>query len=260
MLEIYGPKLPEAWKYPEENIERIWERDDFDARRTRSEAGRIKSSLERIGNVNLRAVEELEQEEEAFTLLAREEEDLRKARKTLSEMIEKINNESIKLFLETFERARKNFQEIFRKLFRGGKADIRLMEGLDPLEAGIEIVAKPPGKELQNINLLSGGERSLCALAILFAVFKVKPSPFAVLDEVDAALDDSNVDKFVELLREFVSRTQFLVVTHNKRTMAAAGVLYGITMQRKGISTCVSVRLEEADSIMPMERQEARSG
>ena len=245
---IYGPPLPEDWRYPEEDVERLWEREDFDPALARKEVSKVKAAMDRIGAVNLRAVEELEQEQEAVEKLASEIEDLRKGRKALQEMIERINQESTRLFLETFEEARKNFQEMFRRLFQGGKADIRLQEGADPLEAGIEIIARPPGKQPQNINLLSGGERSLCALAILFAVFKVKPSPFAVLDEVDAALDDSNVGRFLQILQDFVKDTQFLLVTHNKRSMAAAQVLYGITMQKKGVSSCVSVRVEDVES------------
>ncbi len=245
---IYGPPLPEDWRYPEEDVERLWEREDFDPAQARREVSRVKASMDRIGAVNLRAVEELAQEQEAVERLAAEAEDLRKGRKALQEMIERINAESTRLFLETFQEARRNFQEMFRRLFQGGKADIRLQEGADPLEAGIEIIARPPGKQPQNINLLSGGERSLVALAILFAVFKVKPSPFAVLDEVDAALDDSNVGRFLQILKDFVKNTQFLLVTHNKRSMAAAEVLYGITMQKKGVSSCVSVRIEDVRS------------
>ncbi len=245
---IYGPPLPEDWRFPEEEVERLWEKEDFDPAQARREVSRVKASMDRIGAVNLRAVEELSQEQEAVEKLAAEAEDLRKGRKALQEMIERINAESTRLFLETFQEARKNFQEMFRRLFQGGKADIRLQEGADPLEAGIEIIARPPGKQPQNINLLSGGERSLVALAILFAVFKVKPSPFAVLDEVDAALDDSNVGRFLQILKDFVANTQFLLVTHNKKSMAAAEVLYGITMQKKGVSSCVSVRLEDVRS------------
>ncbi len=245
---IFGPQLPKDWRFPEEEVERIWEREDFDPVQARREVSRVKASMDRIGAVNLRAVEELGQEEEAVKKLEKETEDLKQGRKALLEMIERINTESTRLFLETFQEARKNFQEMFRRLFQGGKADIKLQEGADPLEAGIEIIARPPGKQPQNINLLSGGERSLVALAILFAVFKVKPSPFAVLDEVDAALDDSNVGRFLQILQDFVKDTQFLLVTHNKKSMAAAEVLYGITMQKKGVSTCVSVRVEDVES------------
>ncbi|MEO6593587.1 MAG: chromosome segregation protein SMC, partial [Planctomycetota bacterium] len=148
--------------------------------------------------------------------------------------------------------ARKNFQEIFRKLFQGGKADMFLSfeaagKTEDMLEAGIEIVAQPPGKQLQSINLLSGGERSLTAVAILFALFKVRPSPFCILDEVDAALDETNVERFLRVLRDFTANTQFCIVTHHKRTMADCQVLYGITMQRRGVSSRIAVSLHEVD-------------
>jgi chromosome segregation protein len=165
------------------------------------------------------------------------------------ETLRRLELESRALFEETFEASRKNFQQLFRKLFRGGRADMLLTTGEDTLEAGIEISAKPPGKELQSINLLSGGERSLTALAILFAVFQVKPSPFCILDEVDAALDDTNVERFLGVLRDFVGPTQFCVVTHHKRTMAECSRLYGITMQRRGVSTRIAVSLDEVDRV-----------
>ena len=153
------------------------------------------------------------------------------------------------MFEVTFDKARENFQTIFRKLFQGGRADMFLTEGEDALEGGIEIMARPPGKELQSINLLSGGERSLTALAILFAVFKVKPSPFCILDEVDAALDYTNVERFLRVLDEFVGPTQFCIVTHHKRTMAACNMLYGITMQKRGVSSRIAVNLEQVDEL-----------
>jgi chromosome segregation protein len=137
---------------------------------------------------------------------------------------------------------------MFRKLFQGGKANMTLVQAEDLLEAGIEIVAQPPGKQLQSINLLSGGERSLTAVAILFALFKVRPSPFCILDEVDAALDETNVERFLRVLRDFTDDTQFCVVTHHKRTMAECQVLYGITMQRRGVSSRIAVSLQEVDS------------
>jgi chromosome segregation protein len=181
-------------------------------------------------------------------LLERENEDLKEARKKLMESLRRINKESKELFEATFNEARENFQVIFRKLFQGGRADISLTDPEDPLEAGIEIVAKPPGKELQSINLLSGGERSLTALALLFGVFKVKPSPFFILDEVDAALDETNVERFLRVLNDFVGPTQFMIVTHHKRTMLACQVLYGITMQKKGVTTRLAVKLDDIES------------
>jgi chromosome segregation protein len=169
------------------------------------------------------------------------------------ETLKKLEAESKALFEQTFHEARKNFQEIFRKLFQGGKADMFLSfdqvgKNEDMLEAGIEIVAQPPGKQLQSINLLSGGERSLTAVAILFALFKVRPSPFCILDEVDAALDETNVERFLRVLADFTAETQFCIVTHHKRTMAACQVLYGITMQKRGVSSRIAVSLQEVDS------------
>lgn len=163
------------------------------------------------------------------------------------ETLRKLEVESRGLFEQTFSEARKNFQEIFRKLFQGGKADMFLGESEDLLEAGIEIVAQPPGKQLQSINLLSGGERSLTAVAILFALFKVRPSPFCILDEVDAALDETNVERFLRVLRDFTTDTQFCIVTHHKRTMAECQVLYGITMQRRGVSSRIAVSMQQVD-------------
>jgi chromosome segregation protein len=190
----------------------------------------------------------LDAEEGQFGTLEQEVQDLKEARRALMDALRKLEVESKTLFEQTFAEARKNFQDIFRKLFQGGKADMFLHETDDLLEAGIEIVAQPPGKQLQSINLLSGGERSLTAVAILFALFKVRPSPFCILDEVDAALDETNVERFLRVLRDFTHDTQFCIVTHHKRTMADCQALYGITMQRRGVSSRIAVNLSEVDS------------
>src|SRR6185369_18089187 len=158
-----------------------------------------------------------------------------------------IDAESRRLFLETFEEVRANFQRIFRQLFGGGRADVSLEENQDVLEAGVDIVARPPGRELLSIGLLSGGQRTLTALALLFAVFEARPSPFCILDEVDAALDDANVERFLSMLDGFRTSTQFIVVTHNKGTMAACQGLHGVTMETKGVSRQVAVELDEVD-------------
>jgi len=219
----------------------------------RKEVQALQGQKERLGAVNLDAVKELEAEEGQFTTLEQEVADLKEARRALMETLKTLEAESKALFEQTFHEARKNFQEIFRKLFQGGKADMFLSfdqvgKNEDMLEAGIEIVAQPPGKQLQSINLLSGGERSLTAVAILFALFKVRPSPFCILDEVDAALDETNVERFLRVLRDFTEQTQFCIVTHHKRTMAECQVLYGITMQRRGVSSRIAVSLQEVDS------------
>src|SRR5207247_557771 len=175
---------------------------------------------------------------------------------SLEEIIAKINLDSRRLFTESFAAIRTNFQELFRKLFGGGMADIVLEDENDILECGIEIVARPPGKELRSISLMSGGEKTLTAVALLLAIFRSKPSPFCILDEVDAPLDEANIGRFTAVLRDFLDRSQFIIVTHSKRTMSAADVLYGVTMQESGISKRVAVRFED----WPEENGELREG
>jgi chromosome segregation protein len=247
--QLAGPPLPPDLVAAHYALQRLWERTDFDVDATRKEVQVLQSQKERLGAVNLDAVKELDAEEGQFGTLEQEVLDLKEARKSLMETLKKLEVESKTLFESTFHEARKNFQDIFRKLFQGGKADMFLSNTEeDLLEAGIEIVAQPPGKQLQSINLLSGGERSLTAVAILFALFKVRPSPFCILDEVDAALDETNVERFLRVLRDFTAQTQFCIVTHHKRTMAECQVLYGITMQRRGVSSRIAVSLQEVDS------------
>ena len=168
-----------------------------------------------------------------------------KAKRYLEPVIERINQESRRLFLDTFEAVRVQFQEMFRKLFGGGKADIILEDEADVLECGIEIIARPPGKEPRSISLLSGGEKTLSAVALVMALFRSKPSPFCILDEVDAALDEANIGRFVSLIKEFSVNTHFLVITHSKTTMAAADLLHGVTQRESGVSLRVSVRVED---------------
>lgn len=246
---LEGPPLPPAWVDEAMALSRLWDEPEFDRSDAEKEVKVLRSSLDRLGAVNPDAVEELAQEEESFVQVEQEVEDLREARRSLMETLRRLEEESRGLFIETFNEARDNFQTIFRKLFQGGKADMFLVDEADALESGIQIMARPPGKQLQSINLLSGGERSMTALAILFAVFKVKPSPFCILDEVDAALDETNVERFLRVLRDFVGETQFCIVTHHKRTMAECQVLYGITMQKRGVSSRIAVSLDEVDSI-----------
>src|SRR5262249_39684120 len=157
----------------------------------------------------------------------------------------KINSDSRRLFTETFETIRSHFRELFRKLFGGGQADIVLEEGADILESGIEVIARPPGKELRSISLMSGGEKTMTAVALLLAIFRSKQSPFCILDEVDAALYEANVGRFTSVLRDFLDRSQFIIITHHKRTMSAADVLYGVTMAESGVSTRYSVRFQD---------------
>ena len=222
------------------------------------EVSTVRAQLDRLGPVNVDAVHELEEVGARLEHLETQASDLAEARKALRDTISTIDEESRRLFVETFEEVRGNFQQIFRLLFGGGKADIRLEDGEDVLEAGVEIVARPPGRELLSIGLLSGGQRTMTALALLFAVFEARPSPFCVLDEVDAALDDANIDRFLGMLDRFRSSTQFIVVTHNKGTMAASQALYGVTMQVKGVSRFVAVELDEIDAFAPESTGKAR--
>ncbi|MCK5786199.1 MAG: chromosome segregation protein SMC [Candidatus Sabulitectum sp.] len=201
--------------------------------------------LERIGPVNMLAVSEHEEARERLDYLVDQRNDLESARASLSRAIAEINAEAAGRFKETFDKVRENFQDMFSKLFGGGDGDIVSIEGDDPLEGGIEIMARPPGKKLKNVIALSDGEKALTAVALLFSLYLVKPSPFCVLDELDGPFDDSNTDKFIAILRDFMENTQFIVITHNKRTMEGSDVLYGITMAEKGVSTVTSVSLED---------------
>ncbi len=217
----------------------------------------LRSQLEKTGPVNMEAVDELAEVSVRLEHLETQAADLVQARASLAGTIEKIDEESRRLFLETFNEVGEHFQRIFRQLFGGGKAEITLEQGVDVLEAGIEISARPPGREMLPISLLSGGQRTMTALALLFAVFQARPSPFCVLDEVDAALDDANIDRFLAMLEGFRTGTQFIVVTHNKGTMGACQALYGVTMEIKGVSRFVAVELSEVDGIAPGAREPA---
>jgi chromosome segregation protein len=211
----------------------------------RAELNDITAQLERLGLVNMLAVEEHEEESRRLEFLQTQQKDLTEARDNLQSAIRKINRAARDLFMETFEKIRGNFQTTFQTLFEGGECDLWLADPEDPLESPIEINASPRGKRTQRIHLLSGGERALTALALLFAIYLVKPSPFCVLDEVDAPLDEANIGRFLQMLREFKSSTQFVVITHNPRTMEAADWIYGVTMEEPGVSSIVAVELEE---------------
>jgi len=218
---------------------------DWDA--IREEISSLKGKIERLGNVNVDAIAEQEGLEQRHEFLTSQVQDLNSSRGQLQQLINRLNKKSREKFQQTFEEIRAHFQEIFRKLFGGGKADIILEDAEDILDAGIEVIARPPGKETRSISLLSGGEKSMTALALLFSVFKAKPSPFCFLDEVDAALDEANNERFNMLVREFQEHSQFIVITHAKRTMSIADVLFGITMQVRGVSKKISVRFGEYD-------------
>jgi chromosome segregation protein len=203
----------------------------------------LRKSLESLGEVNLGAIEEHEELAERFRFLAEQKTDLQETIDSLRAAISRINRTSRTRFKKTFEQVSAHFSENFPRLFGGGKASLELLESDDILEAGIDIMAMPPGKRLQNVNLLSGGEKTMTALALLVALFQVRPSPFFLLDEVDAALDDANVGRFNGLIADLAEFSQFLVITHNKRTIEVADVLYGVTMEKKGVSKLVAVEL-----------------
>jgi len=201
--------------------------------------------VESMGPVNLEAIEEFEELEQRHLFLEKQNADLVRSKVELMEVIAKINRTTREIFSETFAKVRENFRVMFTELFGGGTANLLLVDESDPLESGIEIIAKPPGKQLKSVSLLSGGERTMTAVALLFGIYMVKPSPFCVLDEMDAPLDESNISRFIKILDRFVDQSQFVVITHNKRTISRAEMLYGVTMEEHGISKLVSVRFND---------------
>ena len=238
LREDYGIELSELEHQPTED--ELHQREAVE-----QEIGELRRKLNHIGNVNLESLEELTQLETRFESLSGQYHDLVRAKDSLAQIIARINADSRRLFAETLEAVKGHFQSLFRKLFGGGQADIVMEEGVDILESGIEILARPPGKEPRSISLLSGGEKTLTCVALLLAIFQYRPSPFCVLDEVDAALDEANIERFIAVLQEFLAWTQFVVVTHSKKTMTCATTLYGVTMQESGVSKRVSVRFED---------------
>ena len=206
----------------------------------------LRTQLDNMGPVNLEAVHEYDELEERYKFLETQNTDLTNSQRELLDVIARINSTTRKLFADTFEQVRANFREMFGELFRGGRADLSLLDENDPLNCGIEITAKPPGKQLQSVSLLSGGERAMTAVALLFAIYMVRPSPFCILDEVDAPLDENNINCFIRVLDRFVQQSQFIIITHNKRTIAKADVLYGVTMEERGVSKLVGVKLTAA--------------
>jgi chromosome segregation protein len=221
--------------------------EGLDPEEARPRLEQMRTHYRSLGPVNLLAVDEYTKRKERYQFLTQQREDLLKAKAQLLEAIEKINVTASQMFNETFEKVEVHFRDIFKTLFDGGDCELRRV-GEDPLECDIEIAAKPRGKHLQSISLMSGGERALTAIALLFAIYLVKPSPFCLLDELDAPLDDANVERFIKMLRRFSDRTQFVVITHNKQSMAAAGCLYGVTMQELGVSKLVSVNFDGQDA------------
>ncbi len=223
------------------------ERPEIDRKQVEQEINQIRDGLHRIGAVNVDALEELEEIESRFEAISAQYSDLSQAKASLERLMTRLNAESRQLFLSTVDTVRGHFQDLFRRLFGGGEADILLeeYESDDAMDCGVEIRASPPGKETRTISLLSGGEKTMTCVALLLAMFRSKPSPFCVLDEVDAALDEANVGRFTGVLSDFLSNTQFVVITHSKKTMTGADTLYGVTMQESGISKQVSVRFDD---------------
>jgi len=215
----------------------------------RAKLGMLKNRQRDLGHVNLMAPEEFNEVKERYDFLTGQLNDLTKAREDLNQITEHIRTESTRLFTETYEKIRKNFHLMFRRLFGGGRAELKLTDYEDILSSGIDIFAQPPGKKLENIALLSGGERSLTAVALLFATYMVKPSPFCILDEIDAALDEENVGRFINVLMDFEKRSQFVIITHNKRTVTGANTLLGVTMEESGVSKVVTVSLERGEKV-----------
>ncbi|MHC4261664.1 MAG: chromosome segregation protein SMC [Planctomycetota bacterium] len=249
-------RAEDDFKLDHETLERLFdpEEDLLEAEHREAleeEVGELKRKLDRLGPVNLEAVDELEEVGQRLAFMTEQRADLIDSKSQLTKTLATINEESERLFVETFDEIREHFRTIFRQLFGGGKADVELAEDEPVLEAGIEITARPPGRETLPIGLLSGGQRTMTALALLFAVFKSRPSPFCVLDEVDAALDDANVGRFLGMLDGFLDLSQFIVVTHNKGTMNACDMLYGVTMETKGVSRNVAVELSDVDGFVP---------
>ncbi len=215
----------------------------------------LQKRIDEMGPVNLVAIEEYEETEQRFQFLTKQSDDLVEAKAQLLEVINRINTQTKEMFKTTFEQIRDNFRTMFTEVFGGGKADLILTDENDVLESGIDIVARPPGKQLQTISLLSGGEQTMTAVSLLFSIYQVKPSPFCVLDELDAPLDESNINRFIKVLQRFIDHSQFIIITHNKRTIGMADTLYGVTMEEHGVSKIVSVKFHKSQEAEAMERR-----
>lgn len=247
MFELHEVDLSQSAK--PDSDEPLFERVAYEPSTAAEEIASYKDKLKNLGNINVGALDDYEAEKARLDEVNKQYQDLEKARLGLEKAIKKLDKVAREQFLETFGVVQKNFQEVFSSLFEGGEAQLALEDNVDPLDAKIEINARPTGKKMRGVSLLSGGERALTAISLLFALYLVRPSPYCIMDEVDGPLDDANIGRFVNLLRRFAHQTQFIVVTHNKRTMAASDMLYGVTQEIKGISKLVSVQLDEASRI-----------
>jgi len=237
-------RLVQVYKF-EADLEQVAIPEGIDWDETNAKMEALRSKLEGMGPVNLVAIEEHQELQERHTFLTTQQQDLLLAKDDLHKAINKLNRTTREMFLETFQKIQVEFRDMFRMLFGGGDAELLLIDQEDILESGIEIIARPPGKKPQSISLLSGGERSMTAIALLFSIFKVKPSPFCVMDEMDAALDEANIDRFCRVLKDFLKTSQFIIITHNKKTISVADVMYGITMEESGVSKIVSVKFSQ---------------
>jgi len=242
-------RLTSTWHITSEELAREpepdWDGEIPEIEELETQVAEHRAKLDSMGPVNLVAIEEHAELEERFAFLNQQEDDLNKAKTQLLDMIKKINETTTELFKDTFDKVNANFGKMFKQLFGGGSAKLVLLDEEDILESGIEIIARPPGKKLQTISLLSGGERTMTAVALLFSLFKVKPSPFCVLDELDAALDEANVERFVKMVKAFLVDSQFILITHSRQTIAAADVIYGVTMPNRGVSRVMSMKFAD---------------
>ncbi len=243
-----GARVREELSLELEELYESYDHSEQDWKAVEEEIEHLRGKISRLGNVNLDAINELHELEEREAFQTTQRDDLDESRRQLEELIAKLDQESLDRFVQSFEVIRGHFRELFRKLFGGGKADVILENPDDILESGVEIMAKPPGKELQRISLMSGGEKTMTAIALVMAIFRSRPSPLAILDEVDAALDEANNTRFNSIIQEFLEDSQFIVVTHSKRTMSIADQMYGVTMQEPGVSTRVAVKFEQDDA------------
>jgi len=231
-IDLDGFPLSEGW-------------EEIEQAQLKNEVQEKRAKLDTFGAVNLVAIEERGELQDRYTFLTHQRDDLLKAKDAILRAIAMINKTTKEVFIEIFKNIQGEFKGFFKMLFGGGEGELILLDESNVLESGIEIIARPPGKRFQNVSLLSGGEKALTAIALIFAIFKVKPSPFCVLDEIDAPLDESNVDRFSRSLNMFTNTSQFIVITHNKKTIDMADIMYGITMQESGVSKVVSVKFAE---------------
>ncbi|HSH35874.1 MAG TPA: hypothetical protein VK998_06390, partial [Schnuerera sp.] len=243
-LDNIHSKLLEDYELEYNEALELWiEIDDLD--KAKNEVNKLKGKIKKIGTVNLNSIEEYKVVKNRFEFISKQHEDLLLAKENLHQVIMDMESKMKNQFLYNFNKINEEFNEVFATLFDGGKASLVLEDEEDILTCGIEIKAQPPGKKLQNLTLLSGGEKSLTAVALLFAILKIKPTPFCILDEIDAALDEANISRYTNYLKNFFSNTQFIMITHRKGTMEMADVLYGVTMEEEGISKIVSIKLTD---------------